>query len=227
MATTCLKTTVELPYSEQQARDEMFTRFPDVSQDVRPSDPFGSVEHAVGNQNTTAANGSALDPIKDDPRYAEHTPGPAFVTRNQIPAQLVEIEGPFDAAEMIARCWIQAGNQLVADCDFPGDELRESEKSTLIRQATEKYAFNMFIGEGATEDAITSELGWTPEDRTLEQIIDDETRKGRLPEKADLVFENGNTVQVKVGRAKPEGCTHKAKVTPNGDGTADVVVKKV
>jgi len=211
MATKCLTTTVELPFDKDAARREMYARF-DVPMDVRPvGEVFGDGDRALGTQNTLSHNSRALNPLKE--KYAD-----VMVTRNQVPAQMVALLGPFDGAEALARCWINHGNALVEG------ELRDCEKACLIDQAVEKYTFQMFVGEGAALDAITSELGWTPEERTLEQQIDDETRGGEHDGKVDHAFENGNTVQVKVGRAKFEGCSHKAKVTPNGDGTAKVEV---
>lgn len=196
-------TTVELPGTKSQMRSQVYARF-DVPEGVRPvGDVFGDADRALGSQNTTTHNGPAQP--KDDDN---------LITTNQVPVQMVEMYGPLGASERLARSWIEYGNSLV------DGELRDCEKAALIDQAVEKYGFNMFVGEAAAVEAVVQELGYTPEERTMAEVVDDETGS----EKVDERFTNGKTLQVKVGRAAYEKCDMKAKVEPNGDGTAEVTI---
>lgn len=195
MSQTKVTTTVELPGSKQEMRDEVYDAF-DVPTDVRPvGEVFGDADRALGSQNTTTHNGVAQP--KDDP---------CLFTTNQVPAQLINHYGPVEGATRLARSWIAHGDELAES------GLRGCEKACLIDQAVEKYAFNMFVGEGAATEAVMDELGYEPAARTPEEMIDDETGS----EKVDVRFTNGKTLQVKVGRAAFEKCDMKAKVEPDG-----------
>lgn len=201
--------TVELPKTKEEIREAVYGHF-DVSIDVRPCGKvFADGDRALGSQNTTGMPNGNAQP-KDDKN---------LIIRDQVPVQMIEIYGPIEGSVKLAKSWIEYGNSLV------DDELRTPEKACLINQAVEKYGFNMWAGEIAAAKAVYQEFGYKRTQRDLEQIIDDETKGGRTGKaKADEVFKNGKTLQVKVGRSKYEKCDMKAKVEPNGNGTADVTI---